>query len=92
KADTPASSPEKDVYGISNLWLNYWFKLGLPGMVLFILVTRAWWREVRMSGRFERVDRSNAMRIATVGTVLAALSTGFIDHYFSFTQVLIALF
>ncbi|WP_058087417.1 O-antigen ligase family protein [Aquabacterium parvum] len=92
KADTPASSPEKDVYGISNLWLNYWFKLGLPGMVLFILATRAWWREVRMPGRFERVDRSNAMRIATVGTVLAALSTGFIDHYFSFTQVLIALF
>jgi len=92
KADTPASSPEKDVYGISNLWLNYWFKLGLPGMVLFILVTRAWWREVRMPGRFERVDRSNAMRIATIGTVLAALSTGFIDHYFSFTQVLIALF
>lgn len=92
KADTPASSPEKDVYGISNLWLNYWFKLGLPGMVLFILVTRSWWREVRMPGRFERVDRANAMRIATVGTVLAALSTGFIDHYFSFTQVLIALF
>ena len=92
KADTPASSPEKDVYGISNLWLNYWFKLGLPGMVLFIMVTGAWWREVRMAGRFERVDRSNAMRIATVGTVLAALSTGFIDHYFSFTQVLIALF
>lgn len=92
KADTPASSPEKDVYGISNLWLNYWFKLGLPGMVLFILATRAWWREVRMPGRFERVGRVNAMRIATVGTVLAALSTGFIDHYFSFTQVLIALF
>ena len=45
-----------------------------------------------MPGRFERVDRGNAMRIATVGTVLAALSTGFIDHYFSFTQVLIALF
>jgi hypothetical protein len=90
KVDPPP--PEKDVYGISNLWLNYWFKLGLPGMVLFILVTRAWWREVRMDGRFERVDRSNAMRIATVGTVLAALSTGFIDHYFSFTQVLIALF
>jgi hypothetical protein len=32
------------------------------------------------------------MHIATVGTVLAALFTGFIDHYFSFTQVLIALF
>lgn len=92
KADTPASSPEKGVYGISNLWLNYWFKLGLPGMVLFILVTRAWWREVRLKGDFRHVGPHNAMHIATVGTVLAALSTGFIDHYFSFTQVLISLF
>lgn len=92
KADTPASSPEKGVYGISNLWLNYWFKLGLPGMLLFIAVTRAWWREVRIPGTFQAIGEANAMRIATVGTVLAALGTGFIDHYFSFTQVLISLF
>lgn len=92
KAETPASSPETGVYGISNLWLNYWFKLGLPGMVLFIAVTVAWWREVRLAGRFTRIGPDNAMRIATTGTVLAALATGFIDHYFSFTQVLIALF
>ncbi len=92
KADTPASSPEKNIYGISNLWLNYWFKLGLPGMLLFIAVTRAWWREVRMPGTFTHITSANAMRIATVGTVLAALTTGFIDHYFSFTQVLISLF
>ena len=91
-ADTPASSPEKDVYGVSNLWLNYWFKLGLPGMVLFILITLAWWREVRLRGSFQHIGPHNAMHIATVGTVLAALFTGFIDHYFSFTQVLIALF
>ncbi|WP_290872154.1 O-antigen ligase [Aquabacterium sp.] len=92
RADTPASSPEKGVYGISNLWLNYWFKLGLPGMLFFIGVTLAWWREVRIPGTFERVNAANALRIATVGTVLAALTTGFIDHYFSFTQVLISLF
>ncbi|MGC4059758.1 MAG: O-antigen ligase family protein [Aquabacterium sp.] len=92
KAETPASSPEKQIYGISNLWLNYWFKLGLPGMLLFIAVTRAWWREVAIAGQFRVVNAGNAMRIATVGTVLAALATGFIDHYFSFTQVLISLF
>lgn len=92
KAETPASSPEKGVYGISNLWLNYWFKLGLPGMLLFIAVTRAWWREVRIPGDFKQINADNALRIATVGTVLAALATGFIDHYFSFTQVLISLF
>lgn len=90
KADTPATA--NGVYGISNLWLNYWYKLGLPGMLLFIAVTTAWWRQVRMPGDFKRIDASNAMRIATVGTVLAALATGFIDHYFSFTQVLISLF
>lgn len=92
KAETPASVPEKGIYGISNLWLNYWFKLGLPGMLLFIAITVAWWREVHLTGDFRHVGRHNAMRIATTGTVLAALATGFIDHYFSFTQVLISLF
>ena len=90
KADTPATA--NGVYGISNLWLNYWYKLGLPGMLLFIAVTTAWWRQVRMPGTFAVVNADNGMRIATVGTVLAALATGFIDHYFSFTQVLISLF
>jgi hypothetical protein len=92
KADTPATVPEKGIYGISNLWLNYWFKLGLPGMLLFIAVTLAWWREVRMPANFTHITPANALRIATVGTVLAALTTGFMDHYFSFTQVLISLF
>ena len=49
KTDTPATG--NGVFGISNLWLNYWYKLGLPGMLLFIGVTLAWWREVRMPGR-----------------------------------------
>lgn len=90
KADTPATA--NGVYGISNLWLNYWYKLGLPGMLLFIAVTVAWWREVRGLGDISRVSPANAMRIGTVGAMLAALSTGFIDHYYSFTQVLMALF
>ena len=90
KTDTPATA--NGVYGISNLWLNYWYKLGLPGMLFFIAVTTAWWRQVRMPGDFKVIHEGNAMRIATVGTVLAALATGFIDHYFSFTQVLISLF
>lgn len=90
--EVPATSPEKGVYGISNLWLGYWFRLGLPGMLLFIAVTMAWWREVRLPGRYDGIGPHSALRIGLAGTVLAALSTGFIDHYFGFTQVLIALF
>jgi hypothetical protein len=92
KVDMPATSPETGVYGISNLWLAYWFKLSLPGMLLFIAATLAWWREVRGIGDLSRITPANAMRIGTVGAVLAALGTGFIDHYFGFTQVLMALF
>ncbi len=88
--DTPATGA--GVYGISNLWLNYWYKLGLPGMLLFLWLTRAWWREVRGLGDLSRMRRDQALRVGTVGAVLAAMLTGFIDHYFSFTQVLIALF
>lgn len=90
KVDTPSTG--NGVYGISNLWLNYWYKLGLPGMLFFIGVTVAWWREVRGLGDISHVTPVNALRIGTVGAMLAALSTGFIDHYYSFTQVLMALF
>jgi hypothetical protein len=90
KAETPATGA--GVYGISNLWLNYWYKLGLPGMVLFLAVSVAWWREVRQLGHLARMNADNALRVGSVGAMLAAMLTGFIDHYFSFTQVLIALF
>jgi hypothetical protein len=90
KADPPP--PNSDLMGISNLWLNYWYKLGLPGMLLFIAVTVVWWREVRGIGDVSRITTANAMRVGTVGTLLAALATGFIDHYFSFTPVLMTLF
>lgn len=90
KVDPPASGA--GVFGISNLWLNQVYKLGLPGGLLFIAITLAWWREVRQLGDLSRINARNAPRIGAVGAMLAALFTGFIDHYFSFTQVLLALF
>ena len=90
KAETPATGG--GVFGISNLWLNYWYKLGLPGMLLFIALNVAWWREVRQLGDLSRMNAGNALRVGSVGAMLAALLTGFIDHYFSFTQVLLAFF
>lgn len=90
KVETPATGG--GVYGISNLWLNYWYKLGLPGMLFFIALTVAWWREVRQMGDLSKMKAGQALHVGSVGAMLAALLTGFIDHYFSFTQVLIALF
>lgn len=90
KVDPPP--PGTDLFGISNLWLNYMYKLGAPAMLLFIAVTVAWWREVRQLGDLARMNTDNALRVGSVGAMLAALLTGFIDHYFSFTQVLLALF
>jgi hypothetical protein len=90
KIDTPPTGA--GLFGISNLWLNYWYKLGLPGMLLFIALNRSWWREVRQLGDLSKMDASQALRVGSVGATMAALLTGFIDHYFSFTQVLISLF
>lgn len=90
KVDPPP--PGSDLFGISNLWLNYMYKLGAPAMLLFIAITVAWWREVRGMGDLSRMNTHNALRVGSVGAMLAALLTGFIDHYFSFTQVLMALF
>lgn len=90
KIDPPATGD--GVFGISNFWLNQIYKLGLPGGLLSIAMTLAWWREVRNLGDLSRITRRNALHIGAVGAMLAALVTGFIDHYFSFTQVLLALF
>lgn len=90
KIDPPATG--NGVYGISNLWLNQVYKLGLPGGLLFIALTVAWWREVRQFGDVSRITPDRAQHIGAVGALLAALTTGFMDHYFSFTQVLLALF
>jgi hypothetical protein len=52
----------------------------------------AWWREVRQFGDVSTITPSRAQHIGAVSALLAALTTGFMDHYFSFTQVLLALF
>ena len=78
--------------GISNLFLNFMYKLGLPGMLLFIAVAVSWWRTVRPTRTPVVLTADNAIWLGTTLGVLAALVSGLFDHYFSFTQVLIALF
>lgn len=90
KIDPPV--PGSNLLGISNLWLNFIYKIGIPGMLLFIAVTVLWWREVRPLGMVRKVTADNALWLGCVCGVLAALLTGIFDHYFSFTFVLIALF
>jgi hypothetical protein len=84
--------PQTDLLGISNLWLNYMYKLGALGMVLFIVCSATWWREVRPHGKVLAVNRDNALYLGTLGGLLAAFGTGLFDHYYSFTMVLVALF
>lgn len=90
KVDPPVSG--SGLLGISNLWLNFIYKMGIPGMLLFILVTLAWWREVRPLRSFSHITKDNAVWIGCVSGVLAAILTGLFDHYYSFTPVLIAFF
>ena len=84
--------PGSGLLGISNLWLYYMYKLGLLGMLLYVWLTARWWRAVAPRGKVVRVDRHNGMWLGTTSGLLAALLTGLIDHYYSFTMVLIALF
>jgi len=90
KIDPPV--PGATLFGISNLWLNFVYKLGLPGMLLFIAVIGSWWRETRPEQGFIGLNHDNAVWLGTTTGVLAALTSGLFDHYFSFTSVLIALF
>ncbi len=90
KIDPPV--PGSGLLGISNLWLNFIYKIGLPGMALFVLVTSLWWRAVRPVGSVPRITQENAIWLGCISGVLAALLTGIFDHYFSFTYVIIALF
>lgn len=78
--------------GISNLFLNFMYKLGLPGMLLFIAVIASWWRSVRPRHTPIALTADNSIWFGTTVGLLAALVSGLFDHYFSFTQVLIALF
>jgi polysaccharide biosynthesis protein PslJ len=90
KVDPPV--PGTGLWGISNLWLNYIYKLGLPGMLLFVAVTVSWWREARLPHDSVRLTRDSALWLGTRAGVMTALLSGLFDHYFSFTTVLIALF
>lgn len=90
KVDPPV--PGSGLLGISNLWLNYIYKLGIPGMLLFTFASFRWWREVRPKSALRHVTEKNSLWIGTTSGVLAALLSGFFDHYFSFTMVLAALF
>ncbi|KPW39706.1 O-antigen ligase family protein [Pseudomonas syringae] len=79
-------------FGISNLWLNFIYKIGLPGMLLFIAVTVSWWKAVRPDTGRIVLTHENAIALGCMIGVLSALFSGLFDHYFSFTSVLAALF
>ncbi len=90
KVDPPV--PGSGLWGISNLWLNYVYKLGIPGMLLFIAVTLSWWKEARLTRNVVLLNPDTALWLGTRAGVMVALLSGLFDHYFSFTTVLIALF
>lgn len=90
KIDPPV--PGTGLWGISNLWLNYIYKLGIAGMLLFIAVTVSWWKEARLTHDAMVLNADTALWFGTRAGVMAALLSGLFDHYFSFTTVLIALF
>lgn len=84
--------PGSGLLGISNLWLYYMYKLGLLGMLLYCVVTWRWWKRVRPQGKIPVIDARNGLWMGCTTGLLAALVTGLIDHYYSFTMVLVALF
>lgn len=90
KIDPPV--PGTTLFGISNLWLNFIYKIGLPGMLLYIAVVWSWWNETRPASGRIRLTYDNALWLGTLAGLRAALISGIFDHYFSFTTVLVALF
>ncbi len=90
KVDPPV--PDTDLLGISNLYLNYIYKLGLVGLVMFLVVVRSWWKTIRPTTKTVSLTHDNAIWLGTTVGLVAALVSGLFDHYFSFTMVLIALF
>jgi len=90
KTDPPP--PGSELLGISNLWLNYVYKIGVVGMLLFLLVLRSWWKEVAPSEYSHEETDNFFLHQGVVAGILAALLTGLVDHYFSFTYVLCGIF
>lgn len=91
KVDPPVPGDD-NLVGISNLWLNIVYKIGFIGLILYLAVTIFWWRETRPRGKIKTITKDNALWLGSHAGVLAALTTGLFDHYFSFTMVLIGLF
>jgi hypothetical protein len=69
KVDPPV--PGTGLWGISNLWLNYIYKLGIPGMLLFIAVTVSWWKEARLNGNAVLLNRDTALWLGTRAGVMS---------------------
>ncbi|WP_416423404.1 O-antigen ligase family protein [Pseudomonas sp. App30] len=90
KVDPPV--PGTTLWGISNLYLNYIYKVGVIGLVMFLLVVRSWWRASGPTTKTLVLTHDNAIWLGTLVGLLAALVSGLFDHYFSFTMVLVALF
>ncbi len=84
--------PGTGLLGISNLWLHLVYKLGLVGMLLHVVTTVRWWRAVAPRGRPGPIHAGNAIWMGATTALVAALVTGLIDHYYSSTMVLLALF
>lgn len=89
KTDPPP--PDTHLQGISNLWLNYIYKVGVIGMLLFMLVLRSWWQQVRPPLQIAVASQTFYLHQGVVAGVCAALITGLVDHYFSFTNVLTSI-
>jgi hypothetical protein len=77
---------------ISNLWLNYWYKIGLPGLLIFIWITIRWWKEVSISSSDGEFNTIRLYQTGLVGGLIGTFTIGLFDHYFSFQWVLVALF
>jgi len=90
KVDPPV--PNSGLLGISNLWLNIVYKIGFIGLILYMIVTTVWWRETKPRGEIRNVTQANALWLGSHAGIVAALTTGLFDHYYSFTMVLIGLF
>ena len=90
KVDPPV--PGTHLLGISNLWLNFIYKTGIVGMLLFVAVTVRWWREARPDAGPIRLTKDNALWLGSTAGILSALVSGLFDHYFSFAVVMVALF
>lgn len=81
-----------DFLGIFNLWLNFMYKVGFGGMLLFIVVIWCWWCEVCLEKGLICLICDNVIWLGSMGGILVVLVSGLFDYYFSFVVVMIGLF